>query len=190
MWLLERMANYRRSRICGATYFFAANLADRSRGNLLRHVDILRAAWVATSQEHPFRADAVVVLPDHLHTVWTLPPGDAGFSTRWRKIKARFSAQLEPNPCSISKAARGEKGIWQRRFWEHRIRDAADMEAHLHHCWFNPDKHGLVEQVGDWPRSSFHREVSRGIVAKDWAGRMGGSRSGSPIFGQARPDGG
>jgi len=168
------MASYRRSRAPGATYFFTVNLADRSRDDLTTQIAHLRTAWSVTRAEHPFHVDAVVVLPDHLHAIWTLPDGDADFSVRWRKIKSRYSANLAPMPRSASKQSRGEKGIWQRRFWEHRIRDAEDMRAHMHYCWFNPIKHGLVQQVADWPYSSFHREVARGTIPKDWSGRMGG----------------
>ncbi|OUS04492.1 transposase [Rhodobacterales bacterium 52_120_T64] len=163
------MSNYRRMRIEGATYFFTISLADRGSSVLVDSVDVLRKAYTQTIIEQPVWSDAFVVLPDHLHAVWTLPEGDADFSTRWRKIKARFSHALSATPVrSQSKIAKGERGIWQRRFWEHLIRDDRDYGNHMEYCWGNPVRHGLVERVADWPYSSFHRDVRRGIVPKDW----------------------
>jgi putative transposase len=138
---------------------------------LTEHVDELRAALRETRRRHPFTTDAMVVLPDHLHAVWTLPEGDADFATRWRKIKSAFSRQLPvTEPISNSRAAKGERGIWQRRFWEHTIRDESDLARHIDYVHINPVKHGLVTQVGDWPYSSFHRMVKLGIYPENWAG--------------------
>ena len=124
-----------------------------------------------TRRRHPFSIDAVVVLPDHLHTVWTLPEGDADFSTRWRLIKTSFSRDLaDGEPVSGSRAAKGERGIWQRRYWEHTIRDEKDFERHIDYVRINPVKHGLVKRVSDWPYLSFHRMVTQGLYPKDWAG--------------------
>jgi putative transposase len=113
----------------------------------------------------------LVVLPDHIHAVWTLPPGDADFSTRWRFIKSRF-AQAIPKRESLSpvREKRGERGIWQRRFWEHLIRDENDYARHIEYCYINPVKHGLVARVQAWPHSSFHRDVRAGLFPADWAG--------------------
>lgn len=171
------MSNYLRARAKGACYFFTVNLAQRGDDLLARNIDDLRAAYRLTMAEHPVRCDAMVVLPDHLHAVWTLPPGDADFSIRWKKIKTRFTKAVGASrPCSVSKRAKGEKGIWQRRFWEHMIRDEADFAAHTAYCWGNPVKHGLAEKPTDWPYSSIHRDIALGLVGPDWLavdGRVG-----------------
>lgn len=165
------MSTYRRAALPGATYFFTVNLADRGSGALVERIEDLRAAYAATILEHPVRLDAMVVLPDHLHVVWGLPEGDADFPTRWRKIKARFSRAVGgSHPRSPSKIRKGELGLWQRRYWEHAIRDAADWRRHVEYCWRNPVRHGLVRSPRDWPHSSFHREVRRDLVPADWTG--------------------
>jgi putative transposase len=112
------------------------------------------------------------VLPDHIHAVWALPERDADFSSRWSLIKSGFSRGLVPLPRSASKVRKREKGIWQRRYWEHAIRDDADLERHIDYIHFNPVKHGHVARVVDWPHSSFHRDVDRGLLAADWGGDM------------------
>ena len=130
------MTNYRRASIPGGTFFFTVALANRTASTLVDHVDVLRRAFSATRDERPFVTDAFVVLPDHLHAVWTLPEGDADFSTRWRLIKSRFVREIgAAAPRSASKLAKGERGIWQRRFWEHTIRDQADLAMHVQYCW-------------------------------------------------------
>ncbi|MEL6991839.1 MAG: transposase [Pseudomonadota bacterium] len=152
------MSRYRRLYIPGGTYFFTVALADRTATTLVDEIGLLRSVYATVVREHPVKCEAMVVLPDHIHAVWTLPDGDADFSVRWKKIKGRFSQHCEakgtPSP---SKAARGEKGIWQRRFWEHAIRNASDFHAHVDYCWWNPVKHGLVQSPEDWPYSSFRR---------------------------------
>ena len=111
----------------------------------------------------------MVVLPDHLHAVWTMPEGDRDFSTRWRLIKSTFSRNLAVGESiSASRAAKRERGIWQRRYWEHTIRDERDYAAHIDYCHLNPYKHGLVQRVRDWPYSSFHRYVAQGMYPADW----------------------
>lgn len=167
------MSDYRRLRVPGGTYFFTVNLLDRSASFLVDHVDSLREAIRTVRSRHPFHIDAWVVLPEHMHCIWTLPPADADFSKRWKEIKREFSKSL-PKLESISdkRAARGERGIWQRRFWEHAIRDDEDYAAHVDYVHINPFKHGLVRSVADWPYSSFHRFVERGIYPADWAGRV------------------
>ena len=122
-------------------------------------------------QKRPFHIDAWVVLPDHLHCVWTLPPGDDDFTNRWRLIKQGFSKAL-PIIERRSKVliARGERGLWQRRFWEHVIRDDRDYATHIDYCHINPLKHGYVQRVADWPYSTFHRDVERGLYPLVWAG--------------------
>jgi putative transposase len=165
------MTDYRRIRVPGATWFFTVNCAER-RGNrlLTDHIEGLRAAFRKVRATHPFEIQAMVVLPEHLHCVWTLPEGDADFHTRWALIKADFSRALPAGERrSESRIKRGERGIWQRRFWEHLIRDETDLARHIDYIHFNPVKHGWVTRVGDWPYSSFHRFVDRGVYPPDWA---------------------
>jgi putative transposase len=131
----------------------------------------LRLAVTATRRNRPFTIDAFVVLPDHLHAVWTLPPGDADFSTRWRLIKSAFARALpKAERLSAVRIERNERGIWQRRFWEHLIRDEGDYARHVEYCYINPVRHRLVNRVSNWPHSSFHRDVRAGIFPEDWAG--------------------
>lgn len=166
------MPDYRRAWHPGGTYFFTVNLLKRHGNDLLtRHVAVLRDVVRAVRERHPFRIHGWVVLPDHLHCVIELPADDADFAKRWRLIKAGFS-RAHPRDERLSKArqARGERGIWQRRYWEHLIRDEADYQAHMDYVHINPVKHGLVERVGDWPYSTFHRMVEAGVYPHDWAG--------------------
>jgi len=166
------MPDYRRHRVAGGTYFFTVNLLERYPNDLLvRHIDLLRAVVRAVRKKRPFQIDAWVVLPDHLHCVWTLPDGDDDFTVRWRLIKQDFSKELPATEHrSVVRIARGERGIWQRRFWEHTIRDEADYAAHIDYVHINPVKHGYVKRVVDWPYSTFHRDVERGVYPRDWAG--------------------
>ncbi len=152
------MTNYRRANITGATSFFTVNLAERKRTYLIDHIDLLKRVLREEMARHPFTIDAMVVLPEHLHAIWTLPENDADFSNRWRRIKAAFSKAL-PNTerRSASRESKGERGIWQRRFWEHLVRDKLDYARHVDYIHFNPVKHGHVLNVKDWPHSSFHR---------------------------------
>lgn len=173
------MPSYRRAAVPGATFFFTVALADRRSRVLVDHADALRGAFVATTREHPVEVDAMVVLPDHLHAVWRLPEGDADFPARWRKLKARFTRAVGGEwPRSRSKIAKGERGLWQRRYWEHMIRDAEDWRRHVEYCWSDPVRHGLVARARDWPLSSFHRDVRRGIAAEDWSGAVAPGRFG------------
>jgi putative transposase len=165
------MTGYRRNFIAGGSFFFTVNLSDRRLPLLTERIDDLRAAFREVRERHPFTTEAVVVLPDHLHVVWTLPEGDADFSTRWRQIKSAFSRKLPGGEAiSDSRSARGERGIWQRRYWEHTIRDENDFSRHIDYVHINPLKHGLVMRVRDWPYSSFHRMVRLGVYPEDWAG--------------------
>jgi putative transposase len=165
------MTDYRRNFVAGGSFFFTVNLAERRLRLLTQHVDQLRLALRHTRLHHPFTIEAMVVLPDHLHAVWTLPDGDANYATRWRLIKSAFSRGLATDErISESRAARGERGIWQRRYWEHTIRDENDFSRHVDYIHINPVKHGLVPRVGDWPYSSFHRMVKLGVYPEDWAG--------------------
>jgi putative transposase len=149
-------------------------LAARRSSLLTEHIGRLREVYVRVQREHPFETVAICVLPDHLHAVWTLPTDDADFSLRWSLIKAGFSRGLAASiRRSASKVVKREKDIWQRRFWEHQIRDELDLQRHVDYIHFNPVKHGHVVQVADWPYSSFHRYVERGIYPPDWAGGVG-----------------
>lgn len=156
------MSNYRRVRVAGVSYFFTVTLAERGRSTLTDNIEVLRAAYRATVADHPVRCDAMVVLPDHIHAVWTMPEGDADYSVRWSVIKARFSLAVGGGRKRQSHIARREGGVWQRRFWEHMIRNEQDYAAHIRYCWFNPVKHGFVENPEDWPYSSVHRDIRAG----------------------------
>ena len=175
------MPAYRRNFLPGATHFFTVILADRQNPLLTKHIDLLREAFRYTRERHPFKVDAIVVLPEHLHAVWTLPPEDADYATRWRLIKSHFSRSL-PNTetISASRASKAERGIWQRRYWEHTIRDEVDYARHVDYIHFNPVKHGLASKVVDWKYSSFHRYVKQGVLPADWGGdgRMSGGEFG------------
>ena len=171
--LLAGLPNYRRAFIPGGCWFFTVNLHDRRGRLLVEHIALLRQAVSTTRQRLPFTIDAFVVTPDHLHAVWTLPPGDSDFSTRWRLIKTSFAKALpKEERISAVRLARNERGIWQRRFWEHLIRDEADYARHIEYCYINPVKHGLAAAIIDWPHSSFHRDVRAGIFPEDWAGNV------------------
>ena len=167
------MPNYRRAFVPGGCWFFTVNLLERRTTTLVDRIDALREAMETTRGRYAFTIDAIVVLPDHIHAVWTLPPDDADFSLRWRLTKSRF-AQALPKQERLSEVrrARGERGIWQRRFWEHLIRDEADYALHVEYCYINPVKHRLVARVADWPHSSFRRDVRAGIFPPDWAGEI------------------
>jgi len=153
------MSNYRRPRLAGQTIFFTVALADRRSNLLVSEIELLREAVRATLRERPITINAFVVLPDHLHTVWTLPDGDRDYPTRWRLIKSRFSMELPKGRSRSSHEKRHERGLWQRRFWEHHVRDQDDFAAHLSYCWYNPVKHGLVSEPQDWPYSSYLRDT-------------------------------
>ena len=178
------MSNYLRPRRPGATVFFTVTLAQRGTDTLTRNIDTFRAAVQQTRTTRPFHINAWVVLPDHMHCIWTLPEGDSDFSTRMAAIKARFSITLRrsgftPTPPlrnphgTVAGRARGqtekrvgvnpdllkdEAPVWQKRFWEHHIRDEDDLLNHIRYCWHNPVKHGLVDHPKDWPYSSYHRD--------------------------------
>jgi REP-associated tyrosine transposase len=175
------MTNYRRNFLPGGSFFFTVNLLDRQSRLLTEQIELLRKAFRYAQERHPFSIEASVVLPDHLHAVWTMPDGDADYALRWRLIKSTFSRELAPTEMlSKSRASKGERGIWQRRYWEHTLRDENDFAKHVDYIHFNPVKHGHVSRVVDWPYSSFHRFVRLGIYPVDWAGdvKQGGSRFG------------
>lgn len=176
------MPQYIRPRITGACVFFTVVLACRGGDLLLREVDRLRAAVRDAQMRRPFQIDAFVILPDHLHAIWTLPLGDRQYGLRWAAIKAQFSMGMgragftPPPPIGLHNGGvnpalrrKGEVGLWQPRFWEHHMRDQADFDAHMRYCWGNPVKHGLVSRAVDWPYSSIHRDIRRGTVDAEWA---------------------
>lgn len=163
------MTDYRRLRVPGGTYFFTVKLCDPDSRLLVERVAALRAAFRTVMTAHPFSIDAIVVMPNHLHALWTLPPGDSDYSTRWRQIKAAFSRSISKGERrSASRQSKGERGIWQRRFWEHGIRDQRGFNNRFHYIHHNPVKHGFVRRANDWPYSSFHRAVRQGIYPSDW----------------------
>lgn len=165
------MVMYRRNIIPGARYFFTVTLLDRTSQLLVERVADLRDAFRAVRAQRPFTIDAVVILPDHLHCVWTLPDGDGDYALRWREIKSWFSRRVpDGERRSMGRINKGERGIWQRRYWEHTLRDEPDVERHIDYIHYNPVKHGHVPRVADWPFSSFHRFVRRGIYSPDWGG--------------------
>ena len=179
------MPEYRRHLVAGGTFFFTVNLLDRRadllvapsssppprRPLLVAHVDLLRDAVRQTRLRAPFEIDAWMVLPDHMHCLWTLPSGDADFPSRWRAIKTAFSKALPGvgGPTGVM-ARRGERGIWQRRYSEHTIRDAHDYAVHMDYTHFSPVKHGYVSHPADWPYSSPRRCLAAGVYPSGWSG--------------------
>jgi putative transposase len=178
------MVRYRRNFLPGGTYFFTVTLSDRRSTALVDHVGALRDAFRLARHERPFTIDAIVILPDHLHAVFTLPPDDPDFSGRWRRIKGQFSSALIETGIELTRKANGDLALWQRRFWEHTIRNENDFARHVDYVHFNPVKHGLVPRVNDWPYSSFHRYVRAKVLPRDWAGD---AREVGADFGE-RPD--
>ncbi len=158
------MSTYLRAYQPGGCYFFTVVTHDR-RAILTNPavLERLRNAFRHVQQTRPFTIDAAVVLPDHLHCKWQLPPDDHDFSTRWRTIKHYVSAEIDA-PLN----ARKEKLVWQRRFWEHLIRNEEDWRRHMDYIHYNPVKHGYLTKVSDWPHSSFHRAVKEGLYPPDW----------------------
>ena len=153
------MSHYRRLLIPGGTYFFTVRLEDTASALLVQEIDLLRDAVRLCRKQRPFFIDCAVVLQSRIHMIWTLPDGDAAYSDRWRQIKSTFSRHVPPPPrLCRSKARRGEKGIWQRRFWEHAMRDGADLALHRAAILTAPVRAGLVARPGDWPHSSIHRD--------------------------------
>ncbi|HAT6977693.1 TPA: transposase [Legionella pneumophila] len=161
---------YRRALLPGATYFFTVNLANRTNGILIKEIDSLLYAIRTTKAQYPFKIVAYAILPDHLHLIMILPEHDSNYSLRWSMIKSLFSKQI---PCleliSPARKNKRERGIWQRRFWEHLIRDELDLEHHVNYIHFNPVKHGYVPKASDWKYSSIHRYIQKGIITSDWA---------------------
>ncbi|MNZ34887.1 Transposase IS200 like protein [compost metagenome] len=170
------MPEYRRAAVSGGTYFFT--VVTERRQSILTNPDIrlaLRHAIQDVRNTRPFQIDAWVILPDHLHAIWTLPEGDADFSNRWRLIKRHVSnacggRYFRPDLLTSRRSTKRQSTLWQQRFWEHRIRNEQDFQQHFDYLHGNPLKHGLVCRVQDWPWSSFHRWVKQGIYPLDWGG--------------------
>ena len=165
------MPKYIRNQTAGATYFFTLTLAQRNTSLLTDHIDWLRSAYQRANTLHPFTTIAICILSDHIHAIWQLPADDGDYALRWRMIKSQFSRNFSANEQrSNSKIKHREKGIWQRRFWEHQIRDDIDLQRHVDYIHYNPVKHGLVSRVKDWPHSTFHKYVKRDMVDESWCG--------------------
>lgn len=164
------MYRYRTSHLPGCTWFFT--VVTNNRRALFEtpdNVQRLREAVRMVAVSRPFAIDAMVVLPDHIHAVWTLPDGDGDFSTRWRLIKSRFRP-VETAGESLPANGRPNRGraLWQRRFWEHEIRDQEDLRRHVDYIHYNPVRHGLVDCPIEWPYSSLHRAIRQGTYPTDW----------------------
>ncbi len=159
---------YRRANVTGGTYFFTVNLANRKNTLLIDEFDKLRIVINKVKKQHPFKLEALVILPDHLHAIWTLPVHDNDYAKRWMLIKAGFSRYM-PNheKISVSRKKKGERGIWQRRYWEHLIHDEDDYEKHVNYIHHNPVKHGYVNKAIDWPYSTIHDYIEKGILTCD-----------------------
>ncbi|MBC8481645.1 MAG: transposase [Planctomycetes bacterium] len=168
------MTDYRRAKFEGGFYFFT--VVTYKRRDFLCDNDAracLKTAWSSVRANRPFEVVAVCLLPDHLHCVWKLPDGDNDYSTRWALIKKRFTRDYLKKggieaAQSRSRINKRERGIWQRRFWEHRIKDAADLQRHVDYIHYNPVKHGLVKRMDNWPYSSYHRYIESGGFAKKY----------------------
>lgn len=182
------MPRYRRARTQGGTYFFT--IVTYRRRKIFTNdavINALRQAIKEVKQTHPFTIEAWVLLPDHMHCVWNLPDGDDDYSKRVGMIKAGFTSRVKtqlqkPEWITDSRARHGEGMIWQRRFWEHEIKDEHDFERHVDYVHYNPVKHGLVKRVCDWPYSTFHRYVEKGVYSKAWGG--GAMKDVSGAFGE------
>jgi putative transposase len=162
--------HYRRFRTEGGTYFLTLVTFDR-KPILVTNIEKLREAFLIVMKDRPFTIEAHVILPDHLHMIWTLPESDSDYPTRWRLIKHYFSRMMDKNPGEVVspvREAKKERQIWQRRYWEHIIRDEADLNNHIEYIHYNPMKHGLVDEFKDWEYSSFHRYVREGFYPARW----------------------
>ena len=172
------MPNYRRDRSPGGVYFFTLVTYHREAPFLHEETRrCLRQAITEVMARDPFEITGICLLPDHLHTIWTLPTGDTRYSQRWNEIKGLFSKRSRKMPNVLGSASpsrsrqlKGEVTLWQRRFWEHMIRDESDLRSHMDYLHYNPVKHGHVRRVVDWPWSSFHRYVREGVYSQDWGG--------------------
>ncbi len=164
-------STYRRNRIPDGTFFFTVNLRDRQSELLVTYIDALREAVRAARAAQSFLINAWVILPDHLHCIWTLPDDDNDFPSRWQAIRIGFSRSLPSSvDCRRDPLRPRERGIWQRRYWEHTIRAERHYAAHMDYIHFNPVKHAYVQNAADWPHSTFRRCVKNGLYPPDWVG--------------------
>ena len=178
--------HYRRVFVPGASYFFTLTLQDRRSDLLICKIKELRIAFQQVMKARPFTIDGIVVLPEHMHMTMTLPHGDTNYSQRISFIKSAFSRQIEPMECiNSSRRTKRERGIWQRRFWEHLIRDEQDYEKHLDYIHYNPVKHGHVKSPALWPHSSIHRYIHSGILPNNWASSDVTGRDSKLQFGES-----
>ncbi|MDP0298818.1 transposase [Glaesserella parasuis] len=164
------MSNYRRNFTQGGIYFFTIVLQDRTSDLLVRYIDEFRCAYKETVEKYSFETIAITILPDHLHLILQLPENDDDYSIRLKFLKTRFTQKIPKehrNP-NFSREKRNEAGIWQRRFWEHYIRDEEDLEKYIAYTYYNPVKHNYVKNVSDWAYSSFHKDVQNGKFPMDW----------------------
>ncbi|GAA0199116.1 transposase [Kangiella japonica] len=164
------MVQYRRNRVEGASYYFTVNLNDRSKDYLTRYIHDLRHSFRVCRASMPFTIDVTVILPEHLHCIWTLPDDGSNYSARWRKVKTTFTQRLIQQNINISKDRHGQYNLWQRRYWERTIRNDKEFSAYVDYIHYNPVKHGYVSKVQDWKYSSFHRFVREGKLSRDWGG--------------------
>jgi putative transposase len=172
------MPEYRRFMVEGGTYFFT--VVTFNRLPILtpeKAREILRIAWKNTQERFPFKTDAICLLPNHLHCIWSLPEGDQNYSVRWKEIKRLFTkgylTQIGPGETrNESRVKRNEAAIWQRRFWEQTIRDDRDFNQHVDYIHYNPVKHGLVKNAIDWPWSSLHRYLRSGYYSNEWGSQI------------------
>jgi putative transposase len=162
--------HYRRQRLEGGTYFFTVATFDR-RPILIDNIENLRRAFAIVMKERPFIIDAHVIMPDHIHMIWTLPEFDSDYPTRWRLIKHYFSRMILPRNdelISLARISKKERQIWQRRYWEHVIRDDQDLNNHIEYIHYNPIKHGKTKEPGEWEFSSFNKFVKNGYYPPSW----------------------
>ncbi len=163
---------YRRLYVKGGTYFFTLVTYERRKiFSETNSVSLLHNALRYTNDRHPFKIVAFVIMPDHLHFIWTMPDDSSDFSIRWRLIKSHFTRNYQSNEnvsVSPSRKMKGERDIWQRRFWEHLIRDEQDLTRHIEYIHFNPVKHGLANSPAEWENSSFSEYVSQGLYPVYW----------------------
>jgi len=163
---------YRRLIAPGGTFFFTVvTFARTAWFGTGETVELLRDAFRNVIRSHPFEIDASVILPNHLHMLWTLPEGDSDYPTRWRLIKSNFTRCFtgkNDSPIISSRLKKNEQAVWQRRYWEHQIRDERDFTRHVEYIHYNPVKHGLVQTPAEWKYSSFHRYVEQGLYSLDW----------------------
>lgn len=158
--------DYRRIWQPGGCYFFT--VVTHQRQTLLtqkEYIQYLREAFQHIRKKYPFKIDAIVVLPDHLHCIWTLPPNDADYATRWRLIKHFVT-------CKINKDRVNKIRVWQKRYWEHCLLNERDWQKHMDYIHYNPVKHKYVTSVMEWPYSSFFKAVEKGLYAKSWGGNL------------------